>query len=73
MFETLGLRSRPAFMPYAGGGETSRSFPDTPFATSSPYPSAAAAAGAAASMQQQEGGGCCGGPAKAQKSSGGCC
>ena len=23
MFETLGLRSRPAFLPYASGGETS--------------------------------------------------
>eukprot|EP00983_Pelagomonas_calceolata_P041837 1138227-Pelagomonas_calceolata.AAC.5 len=26
MFETLGLRSRPAFMPYASGGESSRTF-----------------------------------------------
>jgi hypothetical protein len=39
MFEVLGLRSRPAFLPYAAGGETSRSF-------------AAAAPGQAQSQQQ---------------------
>lgn len=28
MFELLGLKSRPAFLPYAAGNETSKSFED---------------------------------------------
>lgn len=34
MFETLGLRSRPAFLPYASGGESSREF-ESPVASGS--------------------------------------
>lgn len=60
MFEQLGLKSRPAFMPYAAGGDSSRSF-DSPATGSS-----------SAAPAEAVGGGCCGGPANAQAKSG-CC
>jgi len=68
MFGLLGLRSRPAFMPYGAGNETSRAF-DAPAAA---YAAAAAAAPAAAAATA---GGCCGGGAKQQAAGGGggCC
>ncbi|KAF8066187.1 BIO2 [Scenedesmus sp. PABB004] len=50
LFAALGLTSRPAFMGYPAGGETSRDF-------SAP----AAAAGAGAAAAEAAGGGCCGG------------
>jgi hypothetical protein len=59
MFEMLGLRSRPAFLPYGAGGDSSSSF-------------AAPAAGAGAGAAQAAEGGCCGSKAQA-KAAGGCC
>jgi biotin synthase len=57
MFDLLGLRSRPAFMPYSSGNESSRSFEQASSSSSS-------------SAQET---GCCGaGQAKAA-SAGGCC
>lgn len=71
MFETLGLRSRPAFMPYASGNDTSKQF-DTVFASSPP---SSTSTPSAIPKMESSGGGCCGGPKKPaeKKSSGGCC
>lgn len=49
MFEMLGLRSRPAFLPYASGGDSSRAFGE------------AVGGVAAAAAESGGGGGCCGG------------
>ncbi|KXZ52173.1 hypothetical protein GPECTOR_10g802 [Gonium pectorale] len=68
MFEELGLKSRPAFMPYASGGETSRTFA----AGSGGCGGGAAATAAEAAPAEAMGGGCCGGPKKASVG-GGCC
>jgi hypothetical protein len=51
MFSLLGLKSRPAFMPYEAGNDSSRTFA----AAAAAAPSAAAPAGAEAE------GSCCGG------------
>mmetsp|Transcript_34794 Transcript_34794/g.88137 ORF Transcript_34794/g.88137 Transcript_34794/m.88137 type:complete len:442 (-) Transcript_34794:417-1742(-) len=72
MFENLGLKSRPAFMGYGAGNDTSRDFgaqgvppAGTPWATSAPSDD---------SVPVPEGGGCCGGPKKTTATSaGGCC
>lgn len=63
MFGILGLQSRPAFLPYASGNETSRQFD-------------AAAEGnhSHSHAQHSSSSGCCGSAAKAQlKAGGGCC
>jgi len=53
MFSLLGLKSRPAFMPYDAGNDSSRSFDQ-------PSPAAGASGGAAAAAAEAKGG-CCGG------------
>ncbi|KAG2430661.1 hypothetical protein HYH02_013659 [Chlamydomonas schloesseri] len=68
MFDQLGLRSRPAFMNYPAGNETSREFE----AGSGAGAAQAEAPKAAAAMGGGGGGGCCGGPKKAAAASG-CC
>ncbi|GLC61323.1 biotin synthase [Pleodorina starrii] len=70
MFEQLGLRSRPAFLPYASGNETSRSFEDAGSGGGGGCGSTAAEAAPAAEAM---GGGCCGGGAKKAAVGGGCC
>lgn len=59
MFDDLGLKSRPAFLPYSAGNETSRTFE--------------APQGAAAAPEALGGGGGCCGPKKAATVGGGCC
>ena len=67
MFDTLGLRSRPAFMPYASGNDSSRQFDSQPDA-------AVGRPAAAAPVQEvTEGGGCCGGKTTTKTGGGGCC
>lgn len=58
MFDLLGLRSRPAFLPYQAGNETSRSFDSAPAAAGVAAAAAAAAAPAAAQASSCCGGGC---------------
>lgn len=60
MFDDLGLKSRPAFLPYSAGNETSRTF------------EAPQGAAAVAPETMGGGGGCCG-PKKAATVGGGCC
>lgn len=55
MFDLLGLRSRPAFLDYASGNDSSRDFSGDGVAA------AAAAAGASAQAAEQASSGCCGG------------
>lgn len=65
MFELLGLRSRPAFMPYSSGNETSRNFDS---------PAAAIQSSASRRPDAEAATGCCGGGAsKAAAASSGCC
>mmetsp|Transcript_11136 Transcript_11136/g.19455 ORF Transcript_11136/g.19455 Transcript_11136/m.19455 type:complete len:453 (-) Transcript_11136:274-1632(-) len=75
MFELLGLRSRPAFMPYASGNSSSRSFPQATSTGSSPLTAAAQPASRALEAAPAQEGGCCGGSKTAASagSSGGCC
>ncbi|GLI63092.1 hypothetical protein VaNZ11_005994 [Volvox africanus] len=73
MFDQLGLKSRPAFLPYASGNETSRSFERC----GSQQEASAHTTGFAADAAGGGGGGCCGGGAKKAAmgggSGGGCC
>ena len=76
MFEALGLRSRPAFLPYASGGASSASFDQSASSScgsKSETTWASSAPSAHSEPVQESAGGCCGGPQKAQKSAGGCC
>ncbi|KAL6750871.1 hypothetical protein V8C86DRAFT_763708 [Haematococcus lacustris] len=74
MFAALGLKSRPAFMPYAAGGSSSRSFTDPPpssgplgpWASSPPAgppppssPTTTLPAASTSQPQAQRSGGCC--------------
>lgn len=74
MFETLGLRSRPAFMSYSSGNETSRHFAEP---TAPQYePSAAGSLEHSHMQQPQEASACCGGTSSQQgraEAAGGCC
>ncbi|GIL50071.1 hypothetical protein Vafri_6389 [Volvox africanus] len=74
MFDQLGLKSRPAFLPYASGNETSRSFEGC---GSQQQEVAADTTGFAVNAAGGGGGGCCGGGAKKAAvgggSGGGCC
>ena len=62
MFETLGLRSRPAFLPYSAGGESSKQFTEdsTSFRSS-------------VDREANAGGGCCGPKTTAKATASGCC
>lgn len=57
MFSLLGLKSRPAFLPYEAGNDTSRAFPEAPQPRAHPQQQPG--------EQRQEagagGGSCCGG------------
>ena len=74
MFDQLGLRSRPAFMNYPAGNETSREFEAGAAASAGGGcgGGAAQAEAPAAAEAMGGGGGCCGGPKKAAAGSG-CC
>ncbi len=73
MFGTLGLRSRPAFLPYASGGASSRNFEQEPSQGGSHRATTGSAEAVGhTSAQAESGGGCCTGPRK-QEASGGCC
>jgi hypothetical protein len=68
MFQTLGLRSRPAFLPYASGNESSRQFEDAGLK----HQGDEARPLGFRTESEGGGGGCCG-PNKAQKTGGGGC
>ncbi|KAG2483647.1 hypothetical protein HYH03_017523 [Edaphochlamys debaryana] len=70
MFEDLGLKSRPAFLPYSAGNETSRAFEAGAGAAGV---GAGSCGGAPREEVKAQAGGCCGPKKAAASSGGGCC